>query len=503
MAVIRPKVPADAKVPVIVQASVYFHALQTMDMRACEPFLTENYIQHGYAVAFLAVRGTADSGGCMNLMGPEERGDIDQAITWLGRADWSNGSVGMVGLSYDGATQWEAASFRNPYLKTIVPISGVPDIYELLYGRGRIDWRGPAVLNDIYYAESAVFYAPGRSPQHTAEVLACPEYATGNAASLYSSTVGGVDPFGYWAERRYRKAIGKRYDGSVFLVQGLQDWNVNPGQQFPWVWKLDRNGLDVKYMLGQWGHAWPHSGGDRMDWADILKAWFDRYLKDDRSARFGPRVQVQDDTGKWRNASRWPDGRSLRFFLNPEHALEQERSKETASETIATDPFHMQGGYTTSAPQENAACAPSTCTYFETRAFEEEFRIAGVPRVGLTLTPTGPSGQVSVYLYAASDAGMDRLGWGQLDLRFAKSTTQPGTLTPNEEMKVTFDLQPLDAVVEKGERLYVVVSGGTGWNRIPTGPPSLPIQLAEGKGQSRLDLVHVRPQSSDFFQPAG
>ncbi|HWL65024.1 MAG TPA: CocE/NonD family hydrolase, partial [Actinomycetota bacterium] len=74
----------------IVQASSFFHPLQTMDLRACEPFLTENFIPHGYAVAFLAIRGTADSGGCMNLMGSGERADIDQAITWLGDQGWSN-----------------------------------------------------------------------------------------------------------------------------------------------------------------------------------------------------------------------------------------------------------------------------------------------------------------------------------------------------------------------------------------------------------------------------
>ena len=500
MAVIRPKTPPDVKVPVIVQASSYFHPLQTMDLRACEPFLTENFIPHGYAVAFLAIRGTADSGGCMNLMGEGERKDIDQAIRWLGEQKWSNGSVGMVGLSYDGATQWEAASFGNPHLKAIVPISGVPDIYELLFGGGRVDWRGPAILNDIYYVESAAFYAPGRSPQHTVEVTACPEYATGTAASVYSGTVGGLDPFGYWEERRYRDAIVKRYRGSVFLIQGLQDWNVNPGQQFPWIWELEDRGVYVKYMLGQWGHAWPHSNGDRMDWADILKNWFDHWLKDDKSVSLGPRVQVQDDTEKWRNASSWPDGRTVGFFLNPDHELSEKPARESSSETIAADPFHMQGGYWTSASTENMACVPGTCTYFETAPFKEEFRIAGVPRVDLTVVPSGPAGYLSVYLYAASEDGMDRLGWGQFDLRFRKSSTQPEPVQPGQELKLSFDMQPLDAVVEAGERLYLVVSSGTGWNRLPSAAP-FPIELAAGQEQSAIGFVNVRPRPSDFFKP--
>lgn len=501
LGVIRPIVPRDVKVPVIVQASSYFHPLQTMDLRACEPFLTENFIPHGYAVAFLAIRGTADSGGCMNLMGPGERADINQAIEWLGKQSWSNGSVGMIGLSYDGATQWEAASFGSPHLKTIVPISGVPDLYELLYGGGRVDWRGPVILNGIYYVESAAFYAPGRSPQHTVEVAACPEYATGTAASIYSGSVGGLDPFGYWKERRYRDEILKRYRGSVFLIQGLQDWNVNPGQQFPWIWELEKRGVYIKYMLGQWGHAWPHSNGDRMDWADILKNWFDRWLKDDKSADLGPRVEVQDDTEKWRNASSWPDGAATTYFLNPDHELSERSSRGASSETVAIDPFHTQGGYWTSVSAENAACVPGTCTYFETAPFKNEFRIAGVPRVELDVVPRGPGGHLSVYLYAASDDGMDRLGWGQVDLRFRKSSTQPQEVTPGERLSITFDMQPLDAVVEKRERLYLVVSSGSGWNRL-TGTQPYPIDLTEGKGRSSFTVVNGKPRSTDFFKPA-
>jgi len=171
---IRPDVPAGVKVPVIVQASPYFNPLQTMDLTACSPRYVKNFVSQGYAVALVPVRGTADNGGCMDLFGPGERADLNQVITWLGQQDWSTGSVGMVGKSYDGSTPWEVASFGNPYLKTIVPIEGVNDVFRLLFGPGTPDWRGPLVLNDIYYVQSIAFYLNGRSPEHTAQVTACP-----------------------------------------------------------------------------------------------------------------------------------------------------------------------------------------------------------------------------------------------------------------------------------------------------------------------------------------
>ena len=95
------------------------------------------------------------------------------------------------------------------------------------------------MFNGVYYAQSVGFYLPGRSPEHTVEVTRCPDYAVGTAASAHSALTGQLDPFGFWAARRYRPAIEANYRGSVLLVQGLQDWNVNPGAQFPWVNDLE------------------------------------------------------------------------------------------------------------------------------------------------------------------------------------------------------------------------------------------------------------------------
>ncbi len=502
MGLVRPKVPSGRKVPVVVDASPYYHPLQTLDLRACRPFLTENLVPHGYAVVLLAVRGTADAGGCMNLMGRDERRDLNQAITWLGTRPWSNGRVGMIGKSYDGATQWEVASLGNRHLKTIVPLSGVPDLFELMYGNGHVDWRSPGILNGVYYAESAGFYAPGRSPEHTIEVTACPEYGVGMAASGYSAATAELDPFGYYKERRYRDKILKRYRGSVYLVQGLQDWNVNPGQQFPWIWKLEKRGVYVKYLLGQWGHSWPYDDGSRMDWADVLLEWFDRWLNNDRKAKLGSRVEVEDSQGRWRRSSDWPSGKRVRLFLNPSNKLGKRPSKKAASEMLAPDPFHLQWGYTNDVPIENQACPSGACAYFETKPFKKGFRMAGLPHVRLSVIPQGPGGQLSAYLYAESDEGAERLGWAQVDLRFRNGSDKAKSVEPGEKMRIRFDVQPLDAVVPKGARLQVVVSGGTGWNRLPS-VPNYPVELLEGRGRSSMKLSSPRPPARAFFKPKG
>src|SRR5262249_17350242 len=47
--------------------------------------------------------------------------DADRTISWIAKQPWSNGGVGMYSGSYNGFTQWAAAKYHNPALKTIVP----------------------------------------------------------------------------------------------------------------------------------------------------------------------------------------------------------------------------------------------------------------------------------------------------------------------------------------------------------------------------------------------
>src|SRR3954470_19076974 len=129
---IRPDAPPGYRAPVIVHASPYHSRdLKDADIASCARFLTANFVQHGYAVALVPTRGTGDSDGCPNLFGHIERSDLDDALNWLGTRPWSNGKIGMVGISYSGSTPWVAAATGNPHLKTIVPEDGVNDLFDM------------------------------------------------------------------------------------------------------------------------------------------------------------------------------------------------------------------------------------------------------------------------------------------------------------------------------------------------------------------------------------
>jgi len=72
-------------------------------------------VQRGFAVAVQDVRGRYASQGTFRLM-LDDGPDGTDALAWLGRQPWSNGRIGMVGVSYLGATQMVVLSNQPPQL---------------------------------------------------------------------------------------------------------------------------------------------------------------------------------------------------------------------------------------------------------------------------------------------------------------------------------------------------------------------------------------------------
>jgi putative CocE/NonD family hydrolase len=64
--------------------------------------------------------------------------DFHDVFEWAGTRDWSNGSVGLTGVSYLAISQWVAAGGGPPpYLKATMPWEGQTDAYrEVLYHGG-------------------------------------------------------------------------------------------------------------------------------------------------------------------------------------------------------------------------------------------------------------------------------------------------------------------------------------------------------------------------------
>src|SRR6202158_4132062 len=76
----------------------------------------EKWVPHGYACVRVDSRGAGRSPGYMDHFSPRETKDFYNCIEWAGVQRWSNGKIGLNGISYYAENQWQAGAPRAPHL---------------------------------------------------------------------------------------------------------------------------------------------------------------------------------------------------------------------------------------------------------------------------------------------------------------------------------------------------------------------------------------------------
>jgi predicted acyl esterase len=84
----------------------------------------------GYVVVNGDLRGWGHSDGDGTLLSAQEGRDVHDLVEWAAVQPWSNGRVGLLGVSYLAITQWAAAAERPPHLAAICPWEGFTDVYR-------------------------------------------------------------------------------------------------------------------------------------------------------------------------------------------------------------------------------------------------------------------------------------------------------------------------------------------------------------------------------------
>ncbi|WP_319430923.1 CocE/NonD family hydrolase [Mycobacterium sp. RTGN5] len=104
------------------------------------------WVARGYAVINADTRGAGTSDGVGSLLSDDEARDVYDLIEWAGTQPWSNGRVGMLGVSYLALSQYKAAALHPPHLAAICPWEGFTDAYRDFMTPGGIPERGFSVI---------------------------------------------------------------------------------------------------------------------------------------------------------------------------------------------------------------------------------------------------------------------------------------------------------------------------------------------------------------------
>ena len=90
----------------------------------------EIWVPWGYACVRVDSRGAGRSPGYLDIFSPRETKDFAIAIEWAGQQKWSNGKVGLNGVSYYAINQWQVAELQPKHLTAMIPWEGAADHYR-------------------------------------------------------------------------------------------------------------------------------------------------------------------------------------------------------------------------------------------------------------------------------------------------------------------------------------------------------------------------------------
>jgi putative CocE/NonD family hydrolase len=126
----RPDAPG--RFPVIIAASPYPRQIQNLGAPVgfVEAGVSDFWVPRGYVHLIANTRGTSGSEGIFGFFDEQERHDMYDLVEWAAAQPWSDGNVGMLGISYFGMTQLEAAVEQPPHLRAIMPLETTIDLYE-------------------------------------------------------------------------------------------------------------------------------------------------------------------------------------------------------------------------------------------------------------------------------------------------------------------------------------------------------------------------------------
>ncbi|TFJ92489.1 Xaa-Pro dipeptidyl-peptidase [Lentibacillus salicampi] len=539
--IIRPKeTEDDLQVPVIMDASPYYERLgrgnesEIKDPNADGtnekfPLFYDNYfVPRGYAVVLVDMVGTNNSDSCPTTGGYEETESAKTVIEWLNgngtawnedgekiEADWTTGKTGMIGKSYDGTVANGVAATGVEGLETIVPIGAISSWYDY-YRYGGIPFypNGPSGLaRTVVSSDSIEACAPVRE-----EIRAGADDETGD----YNE---------FWDERNFVKDTDN-VDASVFVIHGLNDYNVKANHFSNWWGELANNDVPRKLWLTQTGHVDPFDFR-RTEWVDTLHQWFDHWLLDiDNGIMEEPAVDIERSADEWKTYSSWPleDSESVKVKLGPETdelpgTLTTTAVKGSFSQTFTDDPEQTEPEMV-----EDKLTAKENRLMFLSPELKEEMTLSGVPEFDIramvdaadtnltamivdygtdervnhldrgegvrtleTETCWGESTDVDDACYKETEktthtAPYEIVTHGWLDAQNWRALDQTDILTPGKSYRFQWSTLPEDYVFKKGHRIGIVIAGSDD-RRLMTDENRATTNVSLGQSHVKLPIV--------------
>ncbi len=446
------------------------------------------WVPRGYIVVHSSSPGTGLSDGAPTVGGDNESLAPKAVIDWLnGRAKgyssregndevkayWTTGKVGMTGTSYNGTLPLAAATTGVKGLEAIIPVAPNTSYYHYYRSNGLVRSPGGYLGEDIDVLYDFIHSGKEANRARNNTVVRDTEMANG-----MDRITGDYNDF--WAGRDYLNEM-KQMKAALLMSHGFNDWNVMPEHSYRIYKKASEMGLPTQIYYHQNGHGGPPP-------MRMMNRWFTRYL-------FGIQNEVENDPKAWivRENDERSKPTSYANYPNPaaKNVQLHLNAGAPAAGTLTIRSNNSKGTETLVDNYSFSAEALAKADYTNHRLIyvspilKEDLHISGTPSITVKAASSKPAVNLSVYLVSLpwnegrrvkiTDNIITR-GWA--DLQNHKSIRKGKPLQPGKFYEMTFDFQPDDQIIKKGQQIGLMIfSSDSNYTLLPKPGTELTVDL--------------------------
>ncbi len=480
------------------------------DGTAARDYPIHAYFAHrGYVSARVDIRGFGASEGAPpeREYSEQEQMDGEQVIAWLAHQPWSNGNVGMFGISWGGFNSLQMAMRHPPELKAILAVDATAELFH----------------DDVHYVDGMAHLDEFELNMDMAEGwTGAPDYTLDEKVlgprmdappwSLLYLKHQHDGPFWRSPVRPYREIRIP-----CFLIGGLLDGYRDSVTD---MLEQTRKG-PVKAIIGPWNHTFPHDAepGPQIEWRDQAVRWWDHWLKGrDTGISQDPKLviymqhwhppdpKLANVPGEWRREDAWPPRQAQRmeFFPQSDHTLANSAGEPDVHQLKYVPSIGVEAGFWWGELLSDTRPVDAFSLVYDTAPLKEELAILGRPRALLRVSATAPLADWFVRLSdLAPDGTVTQITGAGRNGAQRESFSEPRNLEPGRAYSLEVEMHLTSWVFPAGHRIRVSVSNAL-WPMVLPTPYAMTTSLElGGSNGSRLVLpvVPVRGTAPAAFLP--
>jgi uncharacterized protein len=466
------------------------------DATAARDYPLHSYFAHrGFVSVRVDIRGTGTSEGHTpeREYSEQEQSDGVEVISWLAHQPWSNGNVGMMGISWGGFNTMQMAMRNPPGLKAIIAVDATDELFH----------------DDVHYVDGIMHVDEFELDMDMAEgITGAPDY------SLDEKVLGPRFETPPWSLLYlkhqhdgpfWRAPVRPQNEIRVpcFLIGGLLDGYRDSIPEM-----LQHVKAPIRAIIGPWNHTFPNAAvpGPQIEWRDQAVRWWDHWLKGrDTGVLDDPKLIVymqhwhppdpnlENVPGVWRKEDAWPPQGMTEstLFLQPNHMLATTSAPD--SHQLKYIPSNgVEAGFWWGELLVDQRPVDAFSLTYDSAPLKEDVAILGHPRAVLRASAPVPLAHWFARLSdVAPDRSVTQITGAGMNGAQRDSVTDPKDLLPNQLYSFKIEMHLASWVFPKGHRIRLSVSNGLWPMMWPTPNPMTTTLALGGSEGSKLILPLV------------